>query len=346
MLAIFTLLRRYEVNVDSSMAQKVNPDNSTVKQPSIPDSSVPHDNVPQIIINIPASSPVSKNNVGDILNGIAAIMWPLIFGIALVVYRKQVVSLLRRIRKGKAFGAEAEFDQEELQALNREANKAIEEADAIDIDPASKGNGGVIADNLRATVLAEAARSPRLGLMLLSAEIDKLARKTAASTGHHEKSSVRHQIELWSSILPSHTSAAYQLFSSIRNRIVHGSAASDLDILSAIDSGLLLYSALASMPIERHFVKSVEVDLFSDSGATELMDEKGIIVRSIQSNGEEVVRIFPTFQKGLQVGMELSWEWDMERRWPQAWFRDPENGEIKLAWNSAAEFKGKNLDEV
>lgn len=314
---------------------------------------------PQIVINVPTGG--TKEGPADILNGIAAVLWPLVLAVIVIMFRDQIISLARRIRKGKAFGAEAEFEKE-LGALNREANKAKEETivtvelgteeqpqppsgDATEQQPEDQQSSGATTDEVHAGVLAETARSPRLGLMLLSAEIDKLAGRIAASTGNHERRTLRAQLDLWGTQLPRHTSAAYRLFSHVRNRIVHGRDASEAEILSAIDSGLALYDALASIPIERNVVAHPGVEIFGDAAATQPLEGKGLIIETTHE-GNKTFRIFPTTKTYFKRGMRLTWEWNMSRVWGAAWYRDPETDEIKEAWGSSAEFVGRDLDQI
>ena len=147
--------------------------------------------VPQVIVNVP--NPQLKDGPAEILNAVAAVLWPLVIALVVIMFREQIISLARRVRNAKAFGAEAEFEKE-LEALNREANKAKEEA-GVNQGPqqpeVAADAESSVSDDVRSSVLAEAARVPRLGLMLLSAEVDKLARRTAASSGHHGRRSTR-----------------------------------------------------------------------------------------------------------------------------------------------------------
>jgi hypothetical protein len=322
--------------------------------PAAVTAQLPASSTPQIIINVPAGG--AKEGPADILNGFAAVLWPLLIAFAIFIFRDQIASLVRRLRKGKAFGAEAEFDKE-LAALNVEVNKAKEETGAnVEADAHDQSSGAIVAepearlerpssDDIRTNVLAEAARSPRLGLMLLSAEIDRLAGRIAAATGQHERRTLREQLDLWRRQLPPHTSAAYRLFSHVRNRIVHGSDASEAEILRAIDSGLALYEALASIPIEKNVVAHPGVDIFGDAACTQPLEGKGLIMETTHQ-GNKTFRIYPTTMTHFQPGMRLTWEWNMNRVWGEAWYRDPDTGEIKHAWNSSAEFIGRDLDQL
>ena len=305
--------------------------------------------VPQVVINLPEPAVDMNDGIPDILNGAAAVLWPLVLALALVLFRNEIVSLARRMKKGSAFGAEAEFERDELQTLNIEAVRATNEAAPIatpvDPTPSDAPANVKLTSSVSDRVFSEASRSPQIGLMVLSAEMDKLARRLAAATGHNKNQSVRAQIGIWDSALPPHVKRAYQLFSEARNRIIHGGAATDQEIWSAIDSGLLIYSALDSIPIEKNVVLHPNVDVYSDPEASVLMGVKALIMETTH-DGKTSARIFPTTLNHYRPGMRLTWEWNMDRSWGDAWYRDPTDGEIKLAWNSSAEFVGRDLEQV
>lgn len=323
-------------------------DTPALVAPAVPQA----DHFPQVVVNIPPTA--TNAGVADVLTGIAAILWPIVIALIVIMFRREIISLARRIRRGSAFGAEAEFEQE-LDALHQEAKKAKE--DSVAVPEAYAKEGSIIedledsksdkasVDEIHQSVLAEASRSPRLGLMLLSAEIDRKARKIALSTGYHQQTSLKEQLRLWDSQLPQHASAAYRLFSHIRNRIVHGRNAEEAEIFSAIDSGLMLYEALSLIPIEQNIVAHPGVDVFNDPKGEKLLECKGLIIETTHQ-GKRNFRIFPTTKSDYYIGMPLTWEWNMSRVWEKAWYRDTETGEIKTAWHSSAEFVGRDLDQI
>ena len=102
-------------------------------------------------------------------------------------------------------------------------------------------------------MLRETARSPRLGLMLLSTKIARAARELAAANGLDVSSrpvGLTSMIRLLAQAerLPFEAAEALSLFNQVRNRIVHGHDADDEDIARAIDSGTRLLRLLLSRP--------------------------------------------------------------------------------------------------
>ena len=102
-------------------------------------------------------------------------------------------------------------------------------------------------------VLREASRSPRIGLMLLSAKMERAARDLATDIGLDLS---RRPVTLSAMIrqlvqaeqLTDVDAEALNLFNHVRNRIVHGHDAGDDEIARAIDSGTRLLRLLLSRP--------------------------------------------------------------------------------------------------
>ena len=102
-------------------------------------------------------------------------------------------------------------------------------------------------------VFREASRSPRIGLMLLSAKMESAARDLATDIGLDVS---RRPVTLSTMIrqlvqaeqLTDVDAEALNLFNHVRNRIVHGHDAGDDEIARAIDSGTRLLRLLLSRP--------------------------------------------------------------------------------------------------
>ena len=147
---------------------------------------------------------------------------------------------------------------------------------------------------------------------------------------------------------PPNLLGSLKLFAEVRNKIVHGSAATDDDALRAIDSGLTILRALNALPNEINVVYHPGVQVFSDAGCTQpIPDVKGLILETTSPGGAmKSFRIYPTTRTNFQKGKQVAWEWNMQKVWPAAWYRDPDSHEIKQAWSQSAEFIGRHLDDV
>jgi hypothetical protein len=61
---------------------------------------------------------------------------------------------------------------------------------------------------------------------------------------------------------------------------------------------------------------------------------------------KKTMRIYPSTQTHFQKGKRVAWEWSFQNKWAQAWYRQPDSGEIEKAWDSSAEFVGRHLEDV
>jgi hypothetical protein len=256
----------------------------------------------------------------ELLKGIAAVLWPLVVVVAIIIFRREVSALLTRLRKAKFLGGEVELD-ESLDRLERTAEALEAEASSGSQELESPTAGGP--DDIVPKILEEASRSPKVALMLLSAELDRAVRELLASLGGEHRSrslSLRKGLEELAqrTSLPDDTLRALDQFSEVRNLIVHGRGQiSNDEILRAIDSGLVILKAIRAVPHESHAVHQDSVDLYSDSECKQLREDcKGVILESLSAGGAITKhRIFPTTRVHYKKGMRVSWEWNESRKW-------------------------------
>jgi hypothetical protein len=105
---------------------------------------------------------------------------------------------------------------------------------------------------------------------------------------------------------------------------------------------------LNSLPIEVNRVYHPGVDVFSDAACTKpYPGVKGIILETTSPGGViKTKQIFATTRTHFQKGEQVAWEWNNGRQWLEAWYRDPETQEIKVAWGACAEFIGRHVDDI
>lgn len=291
--------------------------------------------------------------LGGLLSAIGSLLWPLLAFAVFLAYRKEIRSLLRRVRRGKLLGQEIELE-ESLDKLEASAKQAIVEVAAAPTPaPQIPGKGQTNQDDTSVErIIEQAAQSPKAALLLLASEIERELRLLLASTGWHggrRAIGLKQGFELLGQTesLPRHVANSLRLFSDMRNRLVHGGAASDDEVLRALDSGLTILKALREIPHEVHNVYRAGVELFTDPELTQsLTDVRGIILESTSSGGAKQLRIFPTTKRHFQKGNRVAWEWNDGKVWGPAWYRDPDTGQPKQAWQGSMEFTGRQLDEV
>lgn len=159
--------------------------------------------------------------------------------------------MLSRLRKGKILGTEFELDELQAKTVAAEAKaelRAASELRAGSEEPPDMVTPDTAQDAIE-EVLRAASRSPRFGLMLLSAKMERAARELAADTGldiSHRPQPLKVLIRalVQAEQLPFEAAEALNLFNQVRNRIVHGHDADADEIARAIDSGTRLLKLL------------------------------------------------------------------------------------------------------
>ena len=137
------------------------------------------------------------------------------------------------------FGQQLIQLDEALDALvaDEEAQVAVDPDDPVDV--ARQAARRVAADKVVSEVLEQAGRSPKLALMLLSAELDRVVHHLLMGSGWglarrrwSLREGVARLVEL--GVIPASATSAVDLFTRVRNAVVHGAQAhSDDDILRA-----------------------------------------------------------------------------------------------------------------
>jgi len=290
----------------------------------------------------------------ELIRALATLLWPVLVFVAIVIYRRDIKRILGRLLRLRIAGQEVELDR----ALDQLQSKAsielstlepalVKEADTDSPSPEAESD-------FETRILEEAARSPRAVLMLLAAELEREAREVLLASGWFSPNKSPMSLRAAVQALDERVGLARGPLSSlsqfleIRNTIVHGRAAvTDAEILRAIDIGLTIMRAIRAVPHETHFVDAVGIELFEDSqGKIPVHRGVGVLLRSVSPGGtSEMLRIFPTTRTHFPPGMKVAWEWSPEK-WGETWYRDPESGEIKQAWQGSLEFAGRDIDSV
>jgi hypothetical protein len=194
----------------------------------------------------------TAKELSDLISAFASLIWALVPTAILISFSQEIRVILSRIRKGKFLGTEFELD--ELQA----------KTEAAEISATATPNddhfyehtitvGAPPAEDEIEEVLREASRSPRLGLMLLSAKIERAVRDLAIDVGlkiSRRPAPMGMLIRALAQAeqLTFEDAEALNLFNHVRNRIVHGHDADDDEVARAIDSGTRLLRLLLSRP--------------------------------------------------------------------------------------------------
>jgi len=202
----------------------------------------------------------TAKDLADLISAFASLMWPMVTVVIVNWFRPEIRVILSRIRKGKFLGQEIELDELQVKTVAAEARVELRAESELRADAEVRHPGepaDIVAPDMAQDaieeVLREASRSPRLGLMLLSAKVDRAAQELAADGGVIVSGRPRLPINMIRALvrsgqLPSEAGEALDLFYQVRNRIVHGHDADDDEIARAIDSGTRLLRLLLSRP--------------------------------------------------------------------------------------------------
>jgi hypothetical protein len=289
---------------------------------------------------------VSAPEWASLITALASLLWPIVVFVLVYVFRADIKSVLVRLRKGKILGTELE--------LGPELRDLREEAAALTAQIIQPTEDRRASDPLANREIIElAAHSPKVALMIVSAEIEKQAREILAVTGNltgdRPLTLSKAISELGSAqSLPSHVTGSLRAFLNVRNRVVHGVHSDDDATLRALDSGLVILRALAAIPRETFTIVHADLAIYSDPKATTQFPEgTAVVINALSPGGIGSHRkIFATTRAGYQPGMRVSWEWSQERKWGPAWYREPETGSIVKAWDGSADFIGRPLNEI
>jgi hypothetical protein len=198
----------------------------------------------------------TAKELADLISAFASLMWPVVTVAMVNWFRPEIRAILSRIKKGKFLGQEIELAELEAKTVAAEEKAEDWGTSSNASEPQLEATGTVspsIVDDAIEEVLREAARSPKLGLMLLSTKIERAIRELIADTPYNRSRSAMRPRAMAEALasggqLSQETSQAVGLFLSVRNRIVHGEEADDDEVARAIDSGTRLLRLLLSRP--------------------------------------------------------------------------------------------------
>ena len=192
-----------------------------------------------------------------------------------------------------------------------------------------------------------------MALLTIWIEIEQELRAIVATRGLLQFVT-RFNISRYLTVLMQHKAISQETANSIlafydlRNRIVHGRLGgtfAESELVALLDSGLRLLEILRSVPRETYKVRAV-VPFFSDAFATVPVEgARAVVLETTTPDGKRRYAAYPT-TKTYEQGRTLSWEWNIDRVWGPAWYRDSETGEIKHAWDAAGEFVGRPLESI
>lgn len=290
------------------------------------------------------------NDVAEIIKALALLAWPLVVFWGLRKYHSELSGVFKRVKKGKILGQE--FETEER--LNRLEISVGQAAEHVPLMPErlDEPKGLPLTSDDTRDLLADAARSPKVGLIQVSADIERELRQFLLTTGWHTRIRpaslpVMLKVVAKNFGLPETLVSSVQEFWHVRNRIVHGHNAAEHDIVRAFDLGLSLLRTLRAIPREINTVHHPGAEVYTDAGGARVREGVlALILKTVSSNGKEALRVYPTTRRDYQKGKQVAWEWNSNKMFEESWYRNPDTGKIEYAWGGSMEFIGRHLDEA
>jgi hypothetical protein len=288
-------------------------------------------------------------DLATLITALAAWKWPAVVALGLLLFRRDVSAAIARLRKGKLPQFEFELDKLEEKAATAaaESRELPPGPETKALPPASEPS------TISREVLLQAVQSPKTALMLLAINIERELRELLAATGWHRMqryTSLPAGIERLAAEtpLPESLKEAVQQFWPIRNRLVHGHAVEEDEILRAIDAGLLILTSIRAIPHEVNVVYHPGADVFEDAKGERRADGVRALILETTSpdRAAKTLRVYPTTRTDYVKGKRVAWEWTSRNRYGESWYRDPDSGELKYGWTSSLEFVGRHLDEL
>lgn len=284
--------------------------------------------------------------VNQLITSISQLLWPITLFVLILLFRKDISILLHRLKKGKILGQEIELS-DEIDKFKEVTKDAVESL-PVDVKVASF----TVMDNTLEEILTKAADDPKIAIILLATEIEKEIRSFIASTGLLSEIKVitikpAFDLLVERKFIPSSLQESVAIFWDLRNKIIHGKKIEDDgQLIRVLDIGVQLLNTLKSMPHGKHFVNQL-LDLFSDPSCTAKIDGViGVFLETKNEKGTLDFKIFPSRKKNYKVGMQVTWEWSFEKIWEETWYINPHTHKPRMAWQSAAEFVGRSIDDI
>ncbi len=291
--------------------------------------------------------------MNQLLRFLAKIAWPIVTLIFILKFKCDIKEIFKRLKYAKIFGNEIELEVIKFKETVEEAREEVCRNASIIAEVDEKQF--YQQDQDENEILEAAKINPKIGIMKLSATLEKEVRILAGSLGQLKPKIKNSAFHLCNSLieknyLPLSATKSLKIFWDIRNKIVHGHVLKDDENIPPIlDIGLALLRTIKSIPHQINIVCISGIDIYSDSLCINLIkDAKGLILKMIDSSGATIAkRIFPTTNPNhYKFGEKVTWEWNPSKRWAMTWYINPDNNEKTKAWDNSEEFIGRNIEDV
>ena len=292
-------------------------------------------------------------DIADLIRSIASLLWSVLGFLALFCFRKDIAVLMARISKAKVFGHEFELQKhiKELYATTQQLPNTVRVRSEPEAANKISSSAQADVDHTARRIYEYASTSPRIALLFLDGVIKSEASDLLASTGKWTPPRDLSFSEFLKKLdrhygLPASVKDSLWHYERALNAILHGESTSNERILlSAVDSGIEIYSVLHMLPRDQYWIHHEGVAVYSDQECSDMISGVKGIILTVKSRGDTIRKeIVPSTKLHFKKGKQVSWEWNMDKVFQVAWYRDPESGGTKRAWNREVEFVGRIMD--
>jgi hypothetical protein len=311
----------------------------------------------------------------DLIVALSNYAWPAVVLAAIIIFRKPIATFIGKIKKLEAFGVKNELEPavDELQASVSEVKDQLEEQRqnyTLHAEPGElqivggdanlilikkeehDAKSGEESEQVKA-VLDDTKESPELGLIRLSALLEKESKEVLGSMGFLPRSTRKISgrsavLELERrELIPSGTAKSLEQFFTVRNEIVHGKRdVPSRELFRVIDIGIDLFKAIKEIQHETHIVGKVIAPIYED--ADQLRPREGVVgitILSSSSPDNYLMRSFHTTQIDYYSrGDKVAWEWDFSHIFERSWYQDDDGRVVTI--NGSVNFIGRKTEDL
>jgi uncharacterized protein YutE (UPF0331/DUF86 family) len=282
--------------------------------------------------------------INELISVLSELLWPIITLIFVIMFKKEISSLLKRMKKGKIFGQEVEIteDLKRLETATSIASENIVEHSDYDEKIQRKRND---------EILKESIKDPVIGIVRVAREIETEVLSIVGAMGllpANGSKSLRNLLKILEdkNVIAESVIRSARIFWELRNRAVHGREVGDAkQIIQILDHGINLLETLEKVPRSKFIVYKTDITLYRDPDCLIVRDDvKGVLLETKSTEGVHTsFDLRPTTKNYYQVGDVVSWEWSFQNKWDSTFYKNPDNDVITKAFDSSAEFVGRPL---
>jgi hypothetical protein len=148
--------------------------------------------------------------------------------------------------------------------------------------------------------------------------------------------------------VPSDWADAYCRFFALEDQLLNTLATNQSEFAALNKWGKTTLRLLKSIQLSSHQVLRADIPLYADEQGRTPIKAVGVQLKETQLSTGQVFsnQIFPTLKNNYYSrGGFVTWEWDNQHQWENAWYRNLSTGKFVKAFDSSFTFNGRHMDE-